>query len=654
MGLPVDEIHCCINACMIYWGDDSEMTSCKICGEKRYKPRKREESRRRDIPQSKMYYFPLTPRLQRLYQSKATASDMRWHKIHQQEGGVMMHPSDSPAWKHFNRMHPTFASDPRNVRLGLSTDGFTVFGQYGHPYSSWPVILTIYNLPPWLCMKEQFMFLTVICAGPKNPKHKIDVFLQPLIAELQNLWAYGVTTFDAVLKCNFQLRAALMWTISDFPAYSMLSGWSTSGREACPHCMEDSDAFYLPNGKKISWFDNHRKFLPDGHIYRNNKRNFTRNKIILKGPPHVKTGVEIIQEIEHLGLVKITEIGGADHNAKICKLTGCGWKKRSIFWDLPYWSSNLIRHNLDVMHIEKNFFDNVFNTVMCIPGKTKDNAKAREDLIMFCHRPDQAWDKNEGKYPRAAYQLEKDAVQAIGQWLKEIKFPDGFVSNMSRCVDVNRGIFRAMKSHDCHVFLQRLMPIAFRPFLPDHVWGPLTEISLFFKDLTSVVLSEENMWRLHTDIPVILCKLERLFPPGFWDSMEHLPVHLAYEARIAGPVQYRWMYPFERYLGHLKKNIKNKAHVEGSMANAYLTEEASLFCSHYFEPHVHTRHRKIGRNDDGGGDIDTIPGNLQIFSNPGRSYGKCTRRRLDEQEYIAAHSYILINCAEIENYVRLV
>ncbi|MDP0983894.1 hypothetical protein, partial [Klebsiella variicola] len=43
------------------------------------------------------------------------------------------------------------------------------------------------------------------------------------------------------------------------------------------------------------------------------------------------------------------------------------------------------------------------------------------------------------------------------------------------------------------------------------------------------------------------------------------------------------------------------------MANAYLTEEASLFCSHYFEPHVHTRHRKIGRNDDGGGDIDTVP-----------------------------------------------
>jgi len=55
------------------------------------------------------------------------------------------------------------------------------------------------------------------------------------------------------------------------------------------------------------------------------------------------------------------------------------------------------------------------------------------------------------------------------------------------------------------------------------------------------------MRRLESEIPIILCKLERIFPPSFFDCMEHLPVHLAYEARIAGPVQYRWMYPFERY-----------------------------------------------------------------------------------------------------------
>lgn len=78
------------------------------------------------------------------------------------------------------------------------------------------------------------------------------------------------------------------------------------------------------------------------------------------------------------------------------------------------------------------------------------------------------------------------------------------------------------------------------------------------------------MERLERDIPQILCKLERIFPPGLFDSIEHLPVHLPYEARIAGPIQYRWMYPFERYLGTLKRMIGNKASVEGSICEAYL------------------------------------------------------------------------------------
>ena len=103
-----------------------------------------------------------------------------------------------------------------------------------------------------------------------------------------------------------------------------------------------------------------------------------------------------------------------------------------------------------------------------------------------------------------------------------------------------------MKSHDCHVFMQRLLPTAFRELLPQHVWKALTELSLFFKELSAAVITSASMARLEVEIPIILCKLERIFPPSFFDSMEHLPVHLPYEASIAGPVQYRWMYPFER------------------------------------------------------------------------------------------------------------
>ena len=121
--------------------------------------------------------------------------------------------------------------------------------------------MTPYNLPPGMCMKDVFMFLTVLYPGPRNPKGRIDVFLQPLISELNQLWEMGVQTYDCDRKQNFTMRAALMWTISNFPTYSMLSGWSTTGKRACTYCMEDSDAFSLTKSGKISWFDNHRKFL---------------------------------------------------------------------------------------------------------------------------------------------------------------------------------------------------------------------------------------------------------------------------------------------------------------------------------------------------------------------------------------------------------
>ena len=68
----------------------------------------------------------------------------------------------------------------------------------------------------------------------------------------------------------------------------------------------------------------------------------------------------------------------------------------------------------------------------------------------------------------------------------------------------------------------------------------------FFKRFNlAIVITNNDMKRLEEDIPIVLCKLERIFQPSFFDSMEHLPIHLAYEVRVAGPVQYRWMYPFE-------------------------------------------------------------------------------------------------------------
>jgi hypothetical protein len=82
--------------------------------------------------------------------------------------------------------------------------------------------------------------------------------------------------------------------------------------------------------------------------------------------------------------------------------------------------------------------------------------------------------------------------------------------------------------------------------LPKGIWDALTEISHFFRDICSRKLNVDHIERLETNIVETICKLEMIFPPSFFDSMEHLFVHLLFEVKVGGPVEYRWMYPFER------------------------------------------------------------------------------------------------------------
>jgi len=86
-----------------------------------------------------------------------------------------VHPSDDEAWKHFNSVHPYFLAESRNVRLELCIDGFNQFRSFAAPYSCWPVILTVYNLSPGMCMRLEFMFLSTIIPGPSSPGRNIDV-----------------------------------------------------------------------------------------------------------------------------------------------------------------------------------------------------------------------------------------------------------------------------------------------------------------------------------------------------------------------------------------------------------------------------------------------------------------------------------------------
>ncbi|KAL0444229.1 UNVERIFIED_CONTAM: hypothetical protein Slati_2145600 [Sesamum latifolium] len=175
------------------------------------------------------------------------------------------------------------------------------------------------------------------------------------------------------------------------------------------------------------------------------------------------------------------------------------WTKRSIFWDLPYWTTNMIRHNLDVIHIEKNVFDNIFNTVMNIKGKIKDNLNARKDVEIICDRSEIAVSGDRsGSMTKAVYTLDRDQKRKIFEWIKSLRFSDGFLRN-------------------------------------------------------------------------------------------------------------------------LKKKVKNKAAVEASICEAYIVDEISIFTTHYFEPDVICKKRRLGRNDDGLNNENIE--HMSIFNHPGRPHG---------------------------------
>ncbi|XP_035546653.1 uncharacterized protein LOC118348671 [Juglans regia] len=275
------------------------------------------------------------------------------------------------------------------------------------------------------------------------------------------------------------------------------------------------------------------------------------------------------------------------------------WTKKCIFFELPYWLDLGLRHNLDVMHIEKNICDSILGTLMNIEGKSKDTANACRDLEDLGLRKELhlRHDGNHTSMSLACYMLNVTERRSFCARLSEVKFPDGFASNIARCVNITEGKIIGMKSHDCHIFMQYLLPVVIGGYLRPDIRGALIEFCSFFKELCSRTLDITVLERLQANIPIILCKLEMIFPPAFFDIMVHLAIHLPDEALLAGPVQYRWMYPFERYLGKFKRYVRNRARPEGSIAEAYVHVECLTFCSMYLND-IETRYNREERNID--------------------------------------------------------
>ncbi|GJY97147.1 hypothetical protein Tco_0514057 [Tanacetum coccineum] len=585
------------------------MPNCPVCKESRYKKKTKAGKL---VAKKIVRYFPLTPRLQRMFNTKHIAKWMTWHATGQsKEKGKMNHPCDGRAWKYFDMMKPEFSGDARNVRLGLAADGFNPFGMMSQTYSMWPVILTTYNTPPWMCMKETSLMLTMLIPGPKSPAKDIDVYLQPLIKELQELWK-GVWTKDAATGTHFQMKAALLWTINDFPARSSLSGWSGQGYYACPTCNVDTPSMAVKN--KIAYVG-HRRFLRTRHPQRSKFKEYYGSK---EPTPKPRKFSEL--EIQ-LQISKVLKRRPGKHpdiakkNPKPNREIELNWSKRSIFWDLEYWPFLKLKHNLDVMHIEKNALEALLNTLLQ-NDKTKDTVKARQDLETLKVRKE-LWlvKKPNGKLekPHPKYSFTTEGRKRFCKFIKGVRLPDGFGSNFKQKVTADDNNITGMKSHDCHIMMHRLLPYGVQQYLPKSIAAPIIEFCLFFKQVYARTLMQQDMSEAKKQSISILIELEQIFPPAFFDIMIHVAIHLPDEAILGGPIRYR-------------KSIK--------------------FLFAYLKDDVETRFNRLGRNDDGLPEEE--PNKFQVFRSACKLTGRMKATRLTTDVRQAVVWFVLNNSPEVD------
>jgi hypothetical protein len=140
------------------------------------------DARKRRVLALVMWYVPVTDRLRCIFLNPKEATLMTWWDDDRKvDDDVIAHLADGSQWKDFDDNNKLFSSDLRNVRFALSTDKMNPFNERMSDHSTWPVILTMYNIPTWLCQKRKYLFLTVLIYGPRQPGIDIDVFLEPVM-----------------------------------------------------------------------------------------------------------------------------------------------------------------------------------------------------------------------------------------------------------------------------------------------------------------------------------------------------------------------------------------------------------------------------------------------------------------------------------------
>ena len=248
-----------------------------------------------------------------------------------------------------------------------------------------------------------------------------------------------------------------------------------------------------------------------------------------------------------------------------------------------------------------------------MPDRTKDGPKARHDLVhlniradLHGGRPDHDDDasdeetqggrrkgkrakqdedteeggskgksvkKNDYYCPPSSFTLAQKELKQLFECLLGVRTPFGYCGLIRRYLDATKQTFSGMKSHDCHVMMTQILPVAIRGIMDKHVRDTLTDLCNFFDVVSRKSITLRRLTRLQEEIVVILCELEIYFPPAFFDIMVHLLIHVVDDIIHLGPSFLHNMMPFERLNGIIKEYVRNRAKPDASIVQGWLTEE---------------------------------------------------------------------------------
>ena len=282
--------------------------------------------------------------------------------------------------------------------------------------------------------------------------------------------------------------------------------------------------------------------------------------------------------------------------------------------------------------------DSLIGTLLNIKGKTKDGIKCRQDLVNMGIRH-QLHPQPQGRrtyLPLACYTMSTKEKKHFCHFLKNVKVPQGYSSIIKSLGSVADLKLVGLKSHDCHVLMQQLLPVAICGILPEKVRVAITRLCFFFNAICSKVVEPKHLDDLENQAAIILCELDMYFPSWFFDIMVHLIVHLVREIRLCGLVFLHWMYHVECYMKVLKGYTKNRYQPEASIIERYIVEEAIEFCSEYIN--IAT---PVG-----------VPQSRHDLSTEGRGTRGFNVVTMDRQQLSLTNLYILQNTVEVIPYIH--